>query len=333
MSPPPSSLLLLLWGLVLGAGAAWAQAPEDAGVAAVRASFEYGKYAEVLERAQARIDEGRLSEPALLELHKLAGVSAFNLGRQEATSRHFRALLRLDPDFALDPFVVPPPAVAALEELRRRMASELDLVRQERKLRLERERAETERRERERLEAEQRRRRLEQLARQITVRRVERRSFLVNFVPFGAGQFQQGRNGVGTLLAATQGVLAATSILSYFAHESLYQRETISLDGVLTDTGRASIPVRYIPTARAGEANTWRALQYGSGAGFYAAYVLGVVDALVQHRDEVVVTTEEARPEPSPTPPASSPQATPAAGQLQLYLVPGGAGAGLTLQF
>ena len=86
----------------------WAR--DEAEVASIRASFEYGKYAEVLERAGARIDRGDLRDEELAELHRLAGLSAFNLNRLDDASRHFKALLRLEPDHSLDPFVVPPPA-------------------------------------------------------------------------------------------------------------------------------------------------------------------------------------------------------------------------------
>ena len=196
--------LLLVLGL-LAPAAVLAEEPVDAEVTTLRASYEYGRYAEVLERAGTRIDRGRLAEKDLAELHKLAGLSAFNLNRTEDSARHFRALLRLEPDFNLDPFAVPPPAVKYLDGIREQMSAELELVRQERRLRVERERAETERRERERVASEEQRRRVEELSRQVTVRQVETRSFLVNFVPFGAGQFQQGRTGLGTLLRGLRG--------------------------------------------------------------------------------------------------------------------------------
>ena len=103
--------ILLLVGL-LAPGIVLADEPVDPEVSTLNASYEYGRYAEVLERAGTRIDRGRLSDKDLAELHKLAALSAFNLDRMDDSSRHFRALLRLDPDFNLDPFAVPPPTVA-----------------------------------------------------------------------------------------------------------------------------------------------------------------------------------------------------------------------------
>lgn len=326
-------LLLLLLALLLPESAR-AQESADSEVASIRASFEYGKYAEVLERAGARIDRGDLRDEELAELHRLAGLSAFNLNRLDDASRHFKALLRLEPDHSLDPFVVPPPAVAYFDGLKREMASELEFIRQERRLRLERERAEAERREKERVEAESARRRAEELARQVTVRTVEKRNFLVNFVPFGAGQFQQGRNSTGVVFAATEGVLAVTSVIAFFAYESLFETATLDRDDVLTPDGKSKVTLRYIPTSRAKEADTWRLVKVGSAGSFYAVYALGVADALWHHQDDVVRTSIEALPSPPKpaSPPESSKEPAPTA-RLRLFPTSGGLGAGLSGTF
>jgi hypothetical protein len=310
--------ILLLLGL-LAPGAVRADEPVDPEVTTLHSSYEYGRYAEVLERAGTRIDRGRLSDKDLAELHKLAGLSAFHLNRMDDAARHFRALLRLDPDFNLDPFAVPPPAVTYLDGIREQMSAELDLVRQERRLRVERERTEVERRERERVAAEEQRRRVETLSRQVTVREVEKRSFLVNFVPFGAGQFQQGRTGLGTLLAATEGALAVTSIIAFFAYDSLFETRDVTVDDVREPI---KLSVRYIPTERGPQARAWQWLKWGSAAGFYGVYAAGVADALVHHQDQVVRTHLETLPSPPP------PQT-----RLHLFPTSGGAGAGFTLAF
>lgn len=332
------ALWLVLWHPTVSLAQENAGDPE---VAALRASFDYGKYAEVLDRAGARIDRGGLSEDELVELHKLAGLAAFNLGRTEEASRHLRALLRLDPDFSLDPFVVPPPAVAFMESIKSDMGNELEFLRQERRLRQEREKAEAERRERERVEAEVLRRRAEELAGQVTIRTVEKRNFLVNFVPFGAGQFQQGRNSLGIVFAATEGALAVTSVISYFAYESLFEERTIELDNVLDEDGKASITVRFIPTNRERQRDTWQLLKLASAAGFYTIYALGVVDALYHHEDQVVRTTVETRDAPEGDSPRSDfsltsprrPRIPRPAASLGLYPTAGGLGAAFTLSF
>ncbi|OJH36784.1 hypothetical protein [Cystobacter ferrugineus] len=308
-------VMLGLWVPGITLAAEWV----DEEVPALRATYEYGHYAEVIERAASRIDRGRLSEQDLLELHKLAGLSAFHLHRTDEATRHFRALLRLDPDFHLDPFAVPPPAVNFLDTLRGEMEEELERVRQERRARQERERAEAERRERERVEAEEQRRRMEELSRQVTVRQVEKRSLLVNFVPFGAGQFQQGRTGMGALFAASEGLLAATSLAAFFAHQGLFQTEKVTVDDV---RGPREVQVRFIPTSSKKQAELLSAINWYSALGFYGVYALGVVEALWRHQDEVVSTRIETPPDP-------------AAPRARLHLVPtsGGASAGFTLSF
>ena len=79
--------LLLLVGL-LAPASVFAEEPVDAEVTTLRGTYEYGRYAEVLERAGMRIDRGRLADKDLAELHKLAGLSAFNLNRTEDSVLH-----------------------------------------------------------------------------------------------------------------------------------------------------------------------------------------------------------------------------------------------------
>jgi hypothetical protein len=102
---------------------------EASDLAAVQSEFEFGHYRDVLERAERRIDRGQVDEASLVQWHKLAGLAAFNLKRTEQAQRHIAALLRIDPDFALDPFVYPPTAVAFVEKQRTALAAELDRIR------------------------------------------------------------------------------------------------------------------------------------------------------------------------------------------------------------
>src|SRR6476646_7301757 len=97
----------------------------DPDVVSIRSDYEFGKYDDALKRARERIDRGGLSEDQTLELHRIAGLSAFNLGKPEDAERHFGAVLRLDPDYAMDPFTVPPPAIALFEKIRKDMGATL----------------------------------------------------------------------------------------------------------------------------------------------------------------------------------------------------------------
>lgn len=327
---------LLAAALLALSGAALAQAAGD-DLAALRRDFEFGKYDEVFESAQALLDSGvALSSQALLDLHQIAAVSAFNLGKLKDAERHFSAVLRIDPDFGLDPFVYPPATINFLERLRRELSPELEGIRQERRLEAARRRAAAEAAERERIRQEEQRRSIEALTRRVTIRTVERRQFFVNFIPFGAGQFQQGRVNLGILLASTEGALAATSIVAYWAHEALLRDMLVTVPGVLLPGGAPyTVKVRGIPQDRAGEAQAWRLIKTISGIGFYGLYAYGVADAALHHKDEIVTT--QTIDEPPPGGRAALPRPSPPGAALRLgaFLTPepGGLSAGLTLVF
>ena len=296
-------------------------AGEEADLAAVQSEFEFGHYREVLERSERRIDRGGIDEASLVQWHKLAGLAAFNLKRTDQAQRHIAALLRLDPDFALDPFVYPPAAVAFVEKQRQALAPELDRIRAERRAQAEAARRAAEERAALARQAEEQRRQIEEMSRQVTVRRVEKRSFLVNFVPFGAGQFQQGRVAAGTGFAIAEALLGITSIVAYFAYGSLIDTRQAPAnprypDGpVIVETG--------IPANREDEAKVWRALKIGAGLGFYGVWAAGVADAIIHHQDTVVTTRVEKPPPPQPSPPQGA----------RIGPGPGTVGASVTFRF
>ena len=297
-------------------------AGEEADLAAVQSEFEFGHYREVLERAERRIDRGGMDEASLVQWHKLAGLAAFNLRRTEVAQRHIAALLRLDPDFALDPFVYPPAAVAFVEKQRQTLAPELDRIRAERRSQAEAARRAAEERAALARQAEEQRRQIEEMSRQVTVRTVEKRSFLVNFVPFGAGQFQQGRVAAGTGFAIAEALLGITSVVAFFAYGALIDTRTITVDNRFP--GAAPIVETGIPANREDEAKVWRALKIGAGLGFYGVWAAGVADAISHHQDTVVTTRVETPPSP---PQPSSPQGA------RIGPGPGTIGASVTIRF
>jgi hypothetical protein len=295
-------------------------AGDEADLAAVQSEYEFGHYRDVLERAERRIDRGGLDETSLIQWHKLAGLAAFNLKRTEQAQRHIAALLRLDPDFALDPFVYPPPAVAFVEKQRQALAPELDRIRAERRAQAEAARRAAEERAALARQAEEQRRQIEEMSAQVTVRTVEKRSFLVNFVPFGAGQFQQGRVAAGTGFAIAEALLGITSIVAYFAYGSLIDTRPAPANPRYPD---AAIVETGIPANREDEAKVWRALKIGAGLGFYGVWAAGVADAVIHHQDTVVTTRVEKPPPPQPSPPPGA----------RIGPGPGTVGASVTIRF
>ncbi len=304
----------------------------DPEVRSINDDFRYGKYAAVLTRVKERINRGQLSEEELVELHSAAGLSAHYLGRTADAEQHLTSLLRINPDYSLDPFVIPGSAVNFFERIRKEMTPELNVIRQKKQLEAEYRRREREDQERARRAAEEQRRRIEDLSQRITLRTVERRSFVVNFLPFGAGQFQQGRNNIGLALAVTEGATAAVSVVAYAAIALLADNVKRVLPGFDTPDGNATFTETGILKQYQGQLLAWRATKYISAGLFYLLYGLGVADALFHHEDEVITTTVIDAPPtaPQPKPSGLAPQNTL---RPDLYALPGGAGAGFTFQF
>lgn len=293
----------------------------------IETDFEYGKYDQVLESAEARLELGALDDEVRCELHRLAGLSAFNLEKPDQAERNFRHVLRLDPDYTLDPFRVPPPAIELFDQVRRGMAAELPELRARKAAREAAQREEEASRLRERSELEALRTQLDELNRRVTVRYVERQNRLVNFMPLGLGQFQQGRVGVGVGLAVGQGALAATSVLAYVARWSLRETVVEEINGrVGEDVYRREAWL--LPSARKGEDEMWAAIQLSTGFAFFGAWAFGIIDALIHHKD--MVQSEPVEVAPSEAPPSALPLQAP---RLDITLLPGGAAAGLSVRF
>ncbi len=313
----------VLW--LLCSSVALAQSPERE-LSKVKLQYDAANYQIALETAVDALTTHNFSDEQRIELNKYAGAAAFNLKKLDSAEDHFYRVLQLNPDYVLDPFAFPPGAVKFFEDLKKKHAPTLDRIRAEIARRELEARRQAEERERARLAAEAERRRFEQLANQVTVRTVEKRSFLMNFVPFGVGQFQQGRTTTGVVLALTEGALAATSTVAYFALESLIVEETYYLPPPAGSEEPYALKLRGIPPDRAGEANAWRWVKLVSGLGFYFAYFYGVVDAIYHHQDEVVTETTEQRP----IVPSRTTEITP---RPFAFPVPGGAGGGITFTF
>jgi tetratricopeptide (TPR) repeat protein len=347
---------LLCWSAAGKAVAGVDPAPDTSDVRKVRTEYEYGNFKKALDLAQEKIDRGGLTDEHLIELHKYAGLAAFDLNRLEDAERHFKALLEKSPDVDLDPFSVEPGALRFLEEVRTKNKDLLDVIRRGIRDRTQRLR--------ELAEEEERRRRLEQdISRRVTVKTVQQRSRLLNFVPFGVGQFQQNRNRAGALFAAGEGALGAANLTAWIVRWAL---ATTGVNAVPTQTnGTLGQPDGWViqhgvATRDAFQDSAWRYVQYATAAAFFTVYSGQVLDAVYHHEDEVVTETQtitvppSGEPAPSgPTPDAVPPRPSPkprqnekvplgpdirgssseSSSSLFFYPTPGGAGAGFTLHF
>jgi hypothetical protein len=309
--------------LLLGASAAFAQVVPEREVEIIQSLYDTGKYAEAARRANESLALANFSDTQRVHLHEISALSAFNLNDLKGAQAAFLQLLRVNPDYILDPFAVPPAAIKVFEGVRKDNGDALNLVRQQIAIRLDQEKRAAAERERLRLEKEERQRNTAILANEVTIKTVEKRSMIVNFLPFGAGQFQQDRLGWGAAFAASEGLMAVLSIVSFFAIESLFDLVSYEWTDRLTPDGKFSIQVRQIPTNRRTEYDVWTGLKYGTGIAFYALWAIGAGDAIWRHQPEVI-TEKKVPASTAPRPPTA---------HFKIYPTPGGLGAGVTIGF
>jgi len=187
------------------------------------------------------------------------------------------SLLSEDPDYKLDPFLVQPAIVEFLEEVRRQHEPQLGPLREEKRALREQERLAEEARRR--LFAEERNR----SGPPAKVIRVQERIYALNWVPFGAGQFQNGHRAKGTALAAGELVLGATNIGAILLHNRL-----------ASDTSRRCSPAQTSGCSQPPFSDSVRrdiasvdVVKYASAALFWALYGYGVVDAHLHYLPRV----------------------------------------------
>ena len=178
--------------------------------------YEFGAYAdaagavrEILARRQG------LPESEVVEAYRILGLSEYQLGDRGAARAAFVNLLSVDPDYALDAFLVPPQIVEFFDRVKREAEPELAPLRERRRQLKEQERL-----------AEEARRKLlaEEAVRSgppSKVVLVQERIYLFNWLPFGAGQFQNGHNGKGTAIAISQVLLGAVNLTAIVAHSEI----------------------------------------------------------------------------------------------------------------
>jgi hypothetical protein len=189
-------------------------------------------------------------------------------------------LLREQPEVAMDPLIYPASVVELLEQVRQENAEELNAL----------------------LRKQQGGGKEEGGGLQVVYveRGLYQRSYALNWAPFGLGQLQQGREGLGTFFAVSQGVALGLNVASYLAVESLR-----GADGTY-NPGADRISGDYAA------ALTWRNVQYGALAAFVLLYGWSVTDALIGwERDEVLYlkTLEGPPPEIQPNNPLKAPPA------------------------
>jgi len=223
------------------------------------------------------------SEGEVVQAHRMLGVSYLFSGQSEEAKREFHKLLELRPDYRFDPLLDPQQVVDAFNSVVKEEESEIEAIEARRK-----------RRDQEIAARLQREARLRPPA--TTIVRYERHSYLLNFVPFGAGQFQNDPRRKGWLFFGVETALAAISVGAFTTNFALYGANPHRKCLKPVDPTNSCAPDQ-IDHSQEDTSRTLLRVQVISGGLFFAAAIWGVVDA-VRHYQRDVPMTEPATPPP-----------------------------------
>jgi tetratricopeptide (TPR) repeat protein len=186
-------------------------------------SQDYGLAAKRFEALGGGDTPALANRSLLLESKKYLGASYLFLGKLQRAEAEFERLLRLDPQYVLDPLGFP-------EDVQRLFAKVKTRLDAERRTTEEQQRRESERVIRlqsQRQTAQQQRwTRLTELAE--TEHVTEVRSRWVALMPFGIGQVQNGHGSLGAILAVSESSLLLIGFVSWLVHEDLRGQNPIA---------------------------------------------------------------------------------------------------------
>ena len=245
--------------------------------------FEFGQYADAAGTLRRFLGtDPQLTDDEAVEAYRMLGIAEYQLGDQPQARTAFVNLLSRDPDYALDPFLVPPAIVEFFDRVKRENEPALAPLRERRRML----------REQQRLADEAKRRLLaEEQARTgppTKVIRVQHRLYLFNWMPLGAGQFQNGDRAKGTAIAAGQVVAGVVNIGAILFHNQIAQDRTRTC--ISGQPGCSHPPYSDSDRALLGNIDT---VKYVSAGLFWALYAYGVWDA---HKHFVPIVETEIAP-------------------------------------
>ncbi len=235
--------LLVLLAVAVSASASATPAER---LAEAREAFRQGRYDQAIPLLTYLLyPDVRLSDRAeLVEAHILLAVAHFESGARADARREVEEALFLDDTMTLDSLLFSDEAIAFFEERKQAF--------QERVQREAEARALAEERDRLRLALE-------------NMIVIERKPYYINFVPFGAGQFQNGQNKKGIFFFVSQALFGGASMGLW-----TWQVSTYGLNGAvpLDEVDR----VFYVQQA-----------QIATGAACIGLMVWGIIDSLIYY--------------------------------------------------
>ena len=242
-----------------------------------RIAFDRGEYARAIELLRPMLYPGiRLDEESqVVRSHRMLGVAHLFENQPSEARQEFLRLLELRPDYRFDPLLDPPRVVDFFNEILRDQEAQIAS--------LERRRNEAEKAEANRVKPR---------PNQILERNYERHSLAVALIPFGAGQFQNGQANKGWMFMGAESALAVVSLAAFTTNFLLYGTSyTLPCKNEPNLSGGASGRCDTADVDRTAEERSSLLLnvQLVSGGLFFAVATWGVVDALLHHKETVMV--------------------------------------------
>jgi len=191
----------------------------------------------------------------LIDAYTMLGAALYEVGRRAEARDQFQKVLQLEPGKTLDTLLFSSGVIRMFDD------TKADIEAQ-------RKRDETER---------EIQRKAEEAQKYIESLRVyETHPYYVNFVPFGAGQFQDHRIGKGILVAAGEVATGGAS-----AGIWLYL------------VGKYGLESRNVPLASASTVRTLQQVEIATGLGFLGFYAYGVIDSLLHYKPRAQIQGDE----------------------------------------
>jgi hypothetical protein len=193
--------------------------------------------------------------------HILLGASFFELGRRDDAKVEFERALALEPQKTLDTLLFSKGAVRLFDDTKDDIGARAKRDDELRKLQEERER----------------------IRQQLANRRdFEVHEYYVNFIPFGAGQFQDHRTAAGVAFATSEALTVAgyITIVAYLTNKYPIVCPPVGVSGPCT---------RPVPLNEIKSAGLLQGIGYGTLGGFALLYAINVWDSIRHFKPRVQV--------------------------------------------
>lgn len=278
-----------------------------------RTAFNRGEYARAIELLRPLLyPETRLeSEGEIASAHRMLGVAHLYERQNAEAADEFRKLLQLRPDYRMDRLLDPPMVVDFFNNVLKEQEVEL---------------ADLERKRRQAQEDERRRLDALRAGPTFVVRNYDRNSLVVSFVPFGAGQFQNGDRTKGWFFLGSEAALAAVSVGALATNFALYGARPPLRCEMSAEAAAGVCPEGFKESPERARSELLKKVQVLSGALFFATAIWGVTDAVLNFQPRVLIPDDE-------PPPRRRAAAGPTGLRLGLTWAGGGPGGGLAFRF